>query len=162
MDAIRVQKHQTVKIVTSGYADRYLSKESVFTMTVESKTGETARCKFNSGNDARQFCLVTGMEWDSAYAFVRDAKVTMAMAARLSPRRWASQSVTPDELYSVQAYLKLRNSDGWKQEHIDRQLERLNNHPLSESLLAIVRGQLDECDRKNTEVWGHPNGRAAK
>ncbi len=160
MNIIRIEKCQTVKIVTSGYADRYLRNENIFTMTVEGETGETAECKFNSESNARTFCVVAGMEWKAAYDFVRDAKVTIVMAAWTEPRRWASQSVTPDELYSVQAYLKLRNSDGWKQEHIDKQLKRLNNHPLSESLLAIVTGQLDECDRKNVRMWGHPNGQA--
>lgn len=162
MNAIRMQTNRTAKIVTSGYADRFLRFDTSVIVTVQNDEGITADCQFPSESDARMFLMVSGMSFDDAWEFSRSTKATFTMAGKIDHRRWQSMVITREHLNSIKAFLTIRNSSGYTQEHIDKQLARLNNHPIPESLLAIVCGQLAECDRKNTEMWGHPNGQAGQ
>lgn len=158
MQYTKIHKHTTVEIITSGYDDRYLGFDSTITIDVIGDNDETAECRFQDGDEARNFLLATGMNFDEAWPIVHNVPTVYTMAAQTEARRWQSIVVTPDELQSVKAFLQARNSRGWTQEATDRQLQWLNAHPLSETLMAIVLGQLAECDRKNTEMWGHPHG----
>lgn len=160
MKFIKIEKHTNVAIVTSGHADRWLKYTSTTTITVRGK-GKTAECRFQDSDSALDFLVILGMDFDEAWSTYHDAPTTRMMGASVSPRHWRSTVVTPAELQSVEAFLKARQSKGYTQEAIDRRLQWLNAHPLSETLLAITKGQLAECDRKNTEMWGHPYGHQA-
>lgn len=158
MKYTRIQKHTVVKIVTSGYSDRYLASDTTITISVAGVDGTTAKCQFQSNHDARDFLLTMGMDFDTAWPIVNDAPTTMTMGARIDKHASRSMVITREEMRSVRALLILRNPIGWKQTAVDERLNWLNSHPIPEALMAIVKGQLSECDRKNTEMWGHPNG----
>ena len=160
MKFIKIEKHTNVTIVTSGYADRWLKYTSTTTITVRGK-GKTAECRFQDSDSALDFLAILGMDLDEAWSTVHDAPTTRMMGASVSPRHWQSVVVTPAELQSVEAFLKARQPKSYTQEAIDKRLKWLNTHPVPETLMKIVEGQLAECDRQNTEMWGHPHGHQA-
>lgn len=162
MKALRIKNYRTARIITSGYADRYIKMEDVYALTMQGESGETATCRFESENDARNFLLISGMDFDTAWDFCRNAERTVVMSGKIDHRQWSSITVTDQEIQSVNAYLILRGSGGsYRADFLDRRMEELQKNPIPDSLMAIVRGQVAGCDRKNTEMWGHKNGHQA-
>lgn len=162
MKFTKIEKRTNVTIVTSGYADRWLKRTSTITITITVRgKGETAECRFQDSDGALDFLAALEMDFDEAWPIVNDAPTTHTMSANIAPRHWQSVIVTPAELQSVEAFLKVRRAKGWTQEAVDKRLKWLNAHPVPNTLMKIVEGQLAECDRQNTEMWGHPHGHQA-
>jgi len=153
-----ITKHVTVKIVTSGYDDRFVTTDAIFTVKIYTKTGQTVDCKFSSEDQLRRFLTdIRGFTYKNAGRL--PIKTVYMISGYLDNLHMQSRTITPHEVGIIHDYLVCRNPRGYKSESIAEKQKFLDENPMHPDLLKIVQYQLSECDRLNTLHWGNPNGR---
>jgi len=160
---VKLTKYVQVKIVTSGYDDRWTSHDVSYSANVFTDSPLGFTCSFSDKRNVWSFLEeCAGLDSEQAFELEQQAEVKRRISGWIDKRRWASRPLTRQEHAAITAYLKVNCNRGrYKAEFIEKQRAYLDENPLSDDLLAIVQYQLDECDRQNTWQWGHPNGRAA-
>ena len=161
---VKLTKYVEVKIVTSGYADRWLTHDQVYSANVFTDNPLGFTCSFVDRRNVWDFLEeCAGMDSEQAFKTEQMAEVKRRINGWITPHRWESYPLTSQEHAAIEAYLKVNcgRPDQYKAESLEKWQSFLDENPLPDDLLAIVQYQLAECDRMNTWQFGHPSGRAA-
>ena len=135
-----IKKNATVKIVTSGYSDRFLRIELKFFF---------GNAQFTSRNDLVSFMVDNmGKTWDDAWEMT-NVETEYFIYGYTSPRSSTVCKIENSDVAKLQSFL-MKNK---------RNVSELG---FNESITAIMKWQLSECDRINTQHFGHPNGHEGK
>lgn len=158
-----IVKHVVYTIVTCGYSDRWLRSEAHYTVRYD---GVTLRLTDFAG--VVQFLRkLAGADFAQARDEVNSCDVHRIMSGRAwqgSLPAWVSLRLSLEQVAAVAKLLMLReeHTGKWRAEAIAEAKEYLREHPVSDQLHQIVLWQLYECDRKNVEAWGFPNGQEGR
>ena len=158
---VKLTKNVHVKIVTSGYDDRFILNEVSYSAHVYTDNPLGFDCSFPDQRHVWNFLeTCVGMDSDAALEAEQQAEINRYISGYITPLHWTSLSLTQVEAAAINAYLKVNDKQGrFNEDFLKSQRAFLEENPLSEDLLAIVKYQLAECDRMNTWQFGYPNGR---
>lgn len=157
---MKIKKKVLLKIVTSGYDDRFLHSDVSIYVTLYTKSGQTVTCNFNSEDQMIRFLTdVRGFTYANACKLPITTSYSISGYLDSQEHHFQSRIITRYELGLIQDYLTCRNPRGYTFQYIAEKQTYLDHNPMHPDLLAIVQYQLSECDRLNTLRWGNPNGR---
>jgi len=148
------------KIVTSGYDDRILTRDTHYYVK-----GEGFTVSVSDHAELHELLVALGVPEKDISTLTDSAtkNARRSMAGWISPTEWRSLSVCQEEIGAVAAYLGLKRRwrrSRFSQRYLQDRYQYLVAHPLSDELRAIVEYHLAECDRQNVFHWGHPDGLA--
>jgi hypothetical protein len=146
-----MNKTYTHTIKTSGYSDRYLYRELKIT---------DGTATFRDAEAYAEYRATIGDNYETAWDRAYKAQKNHIMYGKTSPHTSEQITLSDNDLHSVEAYLKIHHSkqSSYTTEAWERWNQQITNHPLTGSLLAIVKWQISQCDRQNLENWGNVNG----
>jgi len=161
------------EIVSSGYADRYLSTDSFISAHI-TKEGFSAVHRYNNREELfkglRQIFswnLNTTEEYMEKYKEIREQEIiSLHIRGKSDQHTYTTCNITDEDVKSIEAYLVLYKEEIAKKYleslHSNKGLEeyrkQLRTHPLKPVIENIVKYQLKKCDDNNRESTGHPYG----
>ncbi len=154
----QIKKIITYRITTSGYADRYIITDSVYTYRrkdVHFKTDRKGLVAF--------LTEMLDVEFDIAFDAVYECETEYRISGWINKEHWQSTNMSREEAAGIDAYLSLTTMrDGqYTQAAIKRWTNYLCENPLPENIRAIVDYQIEKCDRENEYFYGRKDGRDA-
>lgn len=164
---LKIKKVYNHKVVTSGYADRFIMSGDEHYTVEQSAGSEHFKMEFRYENDLRGYLMaMCGMTFDRAWSAVAEAEVVHYISGEYPSKiagcgwQWTQLTISAEELHSVSTYVSLISCDNLTREARQERVKFLQAHPLGERLQNVVDAQLADCDRKNELHWGHKDGQA--
>jgi hypothetical protein len=156
---VTITKSTVVSVVTSGYSDRFLTTDTIWTVKVFTPNGQSTTCKFEAQDKVTDF-LHNLLEFSFEDAFsMLPIETSFWITGKTNAQTHSSRSLTKEDVNTIVVYLNFNHGGSYKEDYRHKMSEYLGKHPLSSEVFAIVQWQIAECDRKNVETWGHKNGR---
>jgi len=148
-----MKKITTVTVVTSGYRDRFLFRESHI---------EDDDVIYRDTESYATYSTERGFESDYTKAWdkANDADSEIIITGKTAPTTTTTIRLTNEDVLSIDAFLKVNYADHgtYTNDAINGWREQLSSHPLPDDVYNIVRWQIAQCDMKNLETWGSVDG----
>jgi len=155
---MKISKSTRVRIVSSGYDDRFLRFDSTITVAF-ARNNHSQEVQFADDETAITY-LVGEYDYilDDAITAVMYAPVTMFFSGKyrnvIGTMTHCTRTISDGDLKSIQAALLLRKQETYTKKAVIQARCQLEQHPLSGRLLKIYEWQMAECARKSKEAWG--------
>lgn len=154
-----ISQRITERVTTSGYDDRYLTQDTIYTLTMD-VNGKPVEVKFDFDDKLQDFILQMnggyedGMDCMEFVTAVREiTTLSFYISGRIDMCRSAVVKLSSKNNASINAYLHLYTGrpDSYTEKHIAECREQLEKHPLPADVLAIVKNQIADCDELNAK-----------
>jgi hypothetical protein len=158
----------TIKIVTSGYYDRYIKQDTEYVVDFKmSDDGIPLEVKFDLKNKLHDFVFefsggTTEIDYDKLVIECTDMiaqintiteRVTY-ISGNVNPSMSTTIKLSFDDYKSIDSYLHLYTGtpENYTSDHIAKCKNHLESNPLSPHLLAVVKNQITDCDERNNKL----------
>lgn len=158
-EEIEISSDTIVSVVTSGYSDRFLTGNTIYTVKYKNNNGKYIKVSFSDRDQVIDFLVdALGLSGRDASIVTHDCKKSFYISGKVKINSSASLTISVDDVNTIDVYLKNLNLDTYTDDYKKVIARQLTDHPLSEKIKNVVDWQIAECDRRNFEYFGHKDG----